>query len=526
MPEHFRALVFILAMAAVVFAFSRKPATALAIDPRDFARRRNLWILMTVIAFVSGDFWIFMAVSAIVLLMAGQGEQNRTALFLGLLYAVPAYAMAIPGFGIVQQFFTISWPRLLAIALLLPAFLTIVMRPDRVRFGSMWADRFIVGILVVNFGVALYVTTFTNVLRATVFQAFLDVFLPYYVASRSLRTLQDFRDTLMTFVVAAMILAVTALFESYRSWLLYTALTSALGNPTWGFGDYLGRGGAVRATASAGHPIALGFVLAVAIAVACYTRSLVASPLMRRLGLAILVGGMVVSFSRGPWVGAAAGVLVFLATGRGAGKQVALYTLLAGMAIPVLQMIPGAKVIVDMLPFIGASEAGSVDYRQSLIDAAFEVIWDSPIFGGVDIYSAENLQDILVPGQGGVFVDVVNNYIGVMLATGFVGLSLFVGAFAIALLSVWQAVRRATGEQTEQRLLGRALLAALACVLVTIGTASSITIIATTYWTFLGIAVAYGRLNAGAAISPKPAGLRHPGLEYSRGSRVRPEFER
>lgn len=58
MPEHFRALIVILFLASVVFLLARRPATDL-IPLSDFKRRRNLWFLLTLLAFVSHSFWLY-----------------------------------------------------------------------------------------------------------------------------------------------------------------------------------------------------------------------------------------------------------------------------------------------------------------------------------------------------------------------------------------------------------------------------------------------------------------------------------
>jgi O-antigen ligase len=493
MPEHLRALVYILAMATVVFMVARAPATAIAIDPADYRRRRNLWFILTILSFVSGDFWIFVIVAGIVLLVAQQAEQNKTALFLALLYAVPAVTAVIPGFGLLQQLFAMTPPRLLSLTILLPAFLALQMRPDTVRFGRLWPDRFLLGYLIVSFGVALYATTFTNVLRHAVFYAFLDIFLPYYVASRGIRDLKMLRDTMMTFVVVAVLLSVIAVFEYLRGWLLYSYVIGTLGDVIWGFG-YLSRAGSVRAQASAGHAIALGFVLALGLCTALYARTLVARPMTRRAILVMLIAGLVASLSRGPWIGAAAGILVFIGSGAGAARQLAKAAMIGMLALLLLQLTPIGRTVLDLLPFVGSTEGASVEYRQNLMTAAFEVIWNSPWFGGVDIYSAENVSEIMStgPGQAGVFVDLVNTYIGTLLASGFVGLFFFSGAFAAVITSVWRSTRQATDD--EYRLVGRALLAVLFCVIVTIFTTSSITVIGTTYWCFAGLALAYAQL--------------------------------
>ncbi len=494
MPEHLRALVYILAIATVVFLFARVPATATAIAPDDFRRRRNLWFAVTLLAFLAHDFWIFILVAGTLLLLNGQREQHPLSLYVFLLAAVPEFYKFIGGLGLVNQLFPINFARTLALTVLLPAFLYQVSRPDRLRLGSLWTDRFLLAFLAVDFGVSLYYTSFTNVLRHGVFLAFVDIFLPYYVASRSLKNLAGFRDVAMTIVVATLLLSALAVFEYVRTWSMYMPLQAALGYPSGAAGGYLGRAGALRAAVTTSQPIVMGFLAAVALGFMLYVRTLLPSALARRVLVAVLIGGLYSSISRGPWVGAVVMLFVFIATGPGGVRKVATYGVAGAVGIVVMSFIPGLSRFVELLPYIGRHDAGSVDYRENLVDAAFEVIWKSPWFGGVDIFSASNAAD-LIWMEG--FIDVVNSYIGIMLRSGFVGLALFVGVFASAAIAVWQGFRVSPGtDETEERVLGRALFAILVGIAFTIYTVSSINFIPLTYWYVLGMAVAYSHMQA------------------------------
>jgi hypothetical protein len=493
MPEHLRALVVILVLAAIVFRVARDSACAIAIDPADFRRRRNLWFAITLIAFLSGSFWLYILISAIVLLIAVQAERNRLALFFALLFAVPPVAAKISGLGLLEHLFSMNHIRLLALTVLLPTFISLLARPDRVRFGSIWPDRLLLAYLAVNFGVMLFVTTFTNVLRHGLFYALIDVVLPYYVASRGLRDLKAFRDALMTFVVAAMVLSLIALFEMLRHWMLYSALIGAL-EVYWGYGGYLPRGGfALRAQVTTGQPIALGFVLMAALALALYARTLVPSTLMRRLGIALLAGGLFASLSRGPWIGAAVAVLAFVATGGGAVRKFAKYAASGIVVLPIVTLLPGVQTLVDLLPFVGSTEAETIEYRRRLLETAFAAIWQSPVFGGVDIYSSEGNQGLRQ--HYGTFIDVVNTYVEILLVSGFVGLSLFVTFFVSVAFGVLRQVRAMQGSGDERGVAGRAVFAALAGTAVTIFTVSSITSIPIVYWSLAGMAVAWTAMS-------------------------------
>src|SRR5664279_5397909 len=115
MPEHLRALVVVLVLAGAVFALARAPVTEYAMAPQDFARRRNLWFAITLVAYLAHSFWLFILVAGLVLVLAARREPNPLALFGFLLFAVPPFQASLSGFGIVNQVLVLDYPRLLAI---------------------------------------------------------------------------------------------------------------------------------------------------------------------------------------------------------------------------------------------------------------------------------------------------------------------------------------------------------------------------------------------------------------------------
>jgi hypothetical protein len=73
-------------------------------------------------------------------------------------------------------------------------------------------------------------------------------------------------------------------------------------------------------------------------------------------------------------------------------------------------------------------------------------------------------------------------------------LTLFVVFFASVLQGIRKGMRSFPNEDDESRRLGRALLATLAGILITIVTVSSITVIPVVYWSVAGMCVAYAQM--------------------------------
>jgi O-Antigen ligase len=501
MPEHLRALVVILGLATIVFACAKAPACAVAMAPKDFKRRRNVWFAITLTLFLAHNFWIFIIGTAALLLFTLPREPSKLALFFFLLFAAPAISEPIWGLGIIEQFFTINYLRLLALAVLLPAFLSLRVQPDVDRFGRSIPDKLLAGYLILNLALMLTATTFTNALRAGVFYAFVDVFLPYYVASRSLRNLQAFRDALMGFVVAALVLSAIGAFEFARHWLLYAPLDQALGVP-WGYGQYLERGdGVLRAQASTGQPIPLGFVIAVALGFYLYLKKSVPSSMAWSLGLLLLIAGLIAPMSRGPWIGAAAIVLVFTMTSPSPGHGLAKLGLLGVSTLPMLLVTPLGKEIIDHLPFVGTIDAGSVSYRERLAEVSIQVILQKPYFGSFHSPSSPAME-VLRQGQG--IIDLVNTFLAVGLQSGLVGLFLFSGFFIAVAAGIYKGMKSLHDRNSELHLLGQGLFATAIGILTIISTVSSITVIPVIYWSLAGMGVGYARTLARAKATTTP----------------------
>lgn len=488
MPEHLRALIVILVLAGIVFAIARRPAADLIPD-RNFTRRRNLWFVLTLLAFVSHSFWVYAGIAAIVLTFARNSERNPVALFFLLLFLIPPSPAEIPGFGLINYFFALNHVRLLALCVLLPAFLVLRRRADTVPFGRTWPDKLLAANLLLTGLLYLRETTITDTLRQALY-LFIEVFLPYYVASRALKNLSDFKDALFGFVLAAMVLSLIGLFEFSRNWQLYTALVNALGLQ-WEMSGYLSRGGSLRASATTGQAIALGFVISVAIGFYLYLQEDVRSKLQRSLGALLLAGGLFAPLSRGPWIGAAAMIVVFIGTGRKAVTRLMLLAAAGVLALPLLAIVPGGQKVLDLLPFIGTVDVENITYRQRLIDNSVIVIQRNPWLGSFGYRNTPEMQS-LIQGQG--IIDIVNTYIGIALSFGLIGLTLFVVFFVSVLQGIRKGMRSFPNEDDEARRLGRALLATLAGILITIVTVSSISVIPVVYWSVAGLGVAYAQM--------------------------------
>lgn len=508
----YKALVVLLGVAALVFVVA-KPIFCRFMDPRDYAIRRNLWLGITLSAFLVPNYWLYLMVAGVLVWFAASRDSNPVALYMFLLITLPPMGMDMPTFGIVNQLIFLDHLRFLALMLLLPLALGFFRRipPD---IGGAGRDSVL---LLTDVLILFYLFLQTVLLMpyesvtATGKRMLLmgtDVLLPYYVLSRLCRTRESFREIMAAFVLAALVLVPLGVFEVLRSWVLYAGLEDHLGTPH-AFG-FLTRGNYLRAQVNSGHSIVLGYSFAVAFGCWLALQTWIPSARWRWGILLSFVAGLAVTFARGPWVGAAIIWAVFLCLGpdtlRRAAKGVGLALIVGILA----WVSPWGSAIVDNLPFIGNVGSETVEYRQRLAETSWRLILQNPIFGSRDyLASMEDLR------QGEGIIDLVNAYASIALSNGLVGLGLFAGFFVTIILRCLLAVRQLATHEPDFSIAGAALVAILVAALVMLSTVNLYMSIGALTWALAGLGIAYVRLARGGQIvssveMPLQSGLRSP----------------
>lgn len=491
MREHLVALVYILVIAGACFLVMAKPMTARLMAPDDFARRRNLWIAVTIVTFLAHDYWLAMLVTAIIVGFGSRREQNPVAMYGVLLFAVPKFDMQISGFGVINYLVEMNHPRMLALVLLLPAAWRLAALRKTPTPQLLIPDLLVAAYFGYVFIVNATADTVTGLMRYVVYST-LDYLLLYYVVTRSLVDQRRLLDVLASFTIGLGIVGVVGGFETMRSWLVYESLRTPLGVPMATLGSYLLRatedGGYLRAYVTMGHAIALGFTSAVIIT---WQLALARSYRPKALGVVVMllpVAGLLASVSRGPWLGCAVALVLGLVVGPGA-KQRILWMLGAlPLIVAALLILPQGQKFIDLLPFVGTVETGSVSYRTQLIDRAMIVFWQNPIFGSLQYIYSPVLEEMR-QGQG--IIDIVNSYVGVALPYGAIGLLLFVAPSAYALVMTAVTSRRLARSDPEAEATGRALAVSLLAVLLVIGAVSHYFHIPIMHWLVVSLCVTF-----------------------------------
>ena len=434
MPENIRALIVVLFLATPVFYFMRLPAYEF-IGARVYNRRRNLWFGVTLIMFLANNYWLFIAATWLLLFFSMSREKNKVALFFFLLFAVPGGGIEIPGFGLVNYFFVLDHPRFLALCIFLPMFLHILTRGKKSSSRNNTLDIIVLCYVALCVFLEFRGNTFTNGLRGSFYQ-FVDIYLPYFVISRSLSNMDEFKDALFSYITVILVLSVLGVFELLKNWHLYTSAEYSLGMVN--VNSYLQRSGFLRAYVSL-EIIALGYVIAIGLGFNLFFLDLYPKrPKFLAIACAI-VAGLISPLSRGPWVGAAVLVATYIFFSPNRLRRLSLLAGACALFVVVISFTPFGKTLYGLIPFIGETESGTLTYRQRVVENSWIVILRNPLLGSVD-YLLTPEMEALRQGQG--IIDVVNTYVSRALKYGFVGLSLFFGIFLIACLKVFTSFTR------------------------------------------------------------------------------------
>jgi hypothetical protein len=123
--------------------------------------------------------------------------------------------------------------------------------------------------------------------------------------------------------------------------------------------------------------------------------------------------------------------------------------------------------IIEILPFIGSADQGTIAFRQQLAEESWHLIQRNPFFGDPFVLSQ---MDDLRQGQG--FVDLMNAYAAIALFTGLTGLVLVLGFLVGPAIVCFKALRGIRSSDPEFSSLGAALVACMIASLFFMATAS------------------------------------------------------
>ncbi|WP_170112593.1 O-antigen ligase family protein [Sphingomonas fennica] len=287
-------------------------------------------------------------------------------------------------------------------------------------------------------------TSFTNVLRVTT-QQLLDLYLPYYVVTRSLRTESDFRTFIVYLLSAGMVLSALVALESVTGWVVFRETLSRYGLDAQWF-RVKWRHGFLRAAGPFLEATAMAFGLSFFAMVAWQFRSFFQNNLSRLAVFGAIFVGVTACQSRNAHLGLAVAIIASEAFRRFAKPATAKALLVFAVmliAVPTTLFLNESPQSTKT----GSDTEDTAAYRVRLFHRGLEEIAKHPLIGTNQDEFTSHMEDMR---QGERIIDFVNSYIYVALVSGVIGLVMFIGALAaIPVIAVRFATRVRTPQMHE-----------------------------------------------------------------------------
>ena len=450
-------MIYALKLLAVVFTVACIAAYLFRSAFRELftqAEYRRIWMLVlagVVASYLCTFQSLFMLAVAIIAIagasLTGRGPVGKVAVYLLLACTLPPVSLALGGIGGINYILNLDHIRVAALVLLTWAAVELPsLKPVRRSVSFLWIDLLVVGYQCLKFGLAMPHSTGTTLLRLLV-EAMLDILLPYFVVTRSIRTLSDARFAIGHLFIGLVFVASVGVAETVIQHNVYSGLQSIY-DVRWQQTYALMRGNLLRVQATTQQPIILAFMMLYGLALGYWLNG----TRWRRLSVVALFATFLITlaatFSRGPWLAAGLIMLSILAMQRIPARAFRVLLVLVILGSVGLKIAGADQQVVAALGAIfGSQEAdlSSIEYRRQLLDTSLALIQQSPWLG-VPNYAAQ--MQSLKQGEG--IIDVVNSYLGIMLDSGVVGLAIYLLPVVIVLNRLISVIRRGEGQRLDE----------------------------------------------------------------------------
>lgn len=281
-------------------------------------------------------------------------------------------------------------------------------------------------------------TSVTHVLRVVI-NVGLDLGLPYYIVSRGIRSLDEFRTMLLWLGCGASTLSSILIYEAWKTWPIYNELHPHFSVPMLLL--IKSRGGLMRSGGPFLEPTSAALVLAICILALWLSRDFFRARWAYWLAMAAALMGLTAPQSRGAWIGLIIAMVAAMLFRRQYARLARVGTIVGLAAACVLTAAQFSPVVSEMAGQSGNS-SDTAEYRKLLLERGLQEFWHSPIIGYSMPEATRRLADLR---QGEGIVDFVNTYLWLLLISGVVGTAIFFGTFFHLMINMGQLRRPGPG---------------------------------------------------------------------------------
>lgn len=393
-----------------------------------FLRFCVLYVLFYTVGLVIGNiFIVFILYIAVSLYVIKKEPNNILYYYIVMLSTFPVNADWVFGVPGINYLFVFNHARILIFLFFLTYFFKIVSSQrslfDPVSTHSGLIDRAV--FLYMLWEMLLHFRDYSATIAIRLsLHLFVDIWLPYFVISRTLR---DLNTVLIILLFSAVVISVVAIVEATFFLRVYDLITLAMGDSV---SFRAVRDGALRVYASMASPLTLGFFLSMSLILAFKVRKLMPCAIyVPWILTAIIILGISASGSRSPIATNIPAFLIILWWSLGSQfvRKTSLVVFCVFLAIFYWLFFSGVEFIVS---FDDAGRDGTFYYRYELLLNSSEAIANNFLFGSKDFWLDAKLQNSM---QGEGIIDITNMFLGVILNTGMIGLIFFVSIWLFCL---------------------------------------------------------------------------------------------
>jgi O-antigen ligase len=430
-------------------AYLLRPAFAHLFSPQQYKRAWICLLVVTVIAFLSFRVEFFVVLLAMAAIFSarylGAGDVGKVNAFLLFLVPLPPIAYTVGGLDGLNYVLRLEHVRLLSMVLLTaPALRLLLRQRDRNEPSLRLVDISVFLVQIWSIFLTARYASISGLMREVVESCF-DIWVPYYVITRTLRTPAQLREAAAYLMLGCVMVAGIACVESLTQRNLYGGLQWIYG-VRWESSVDLRRGGLLRVEATTPQPIVLAFILVFAMGLWTWLRGEESRSKSIYLVYVACGLGLLSTWSRGPWLGAILMGIAFALQRWLSPRAFGVTVILSLIAAVIAKASDADAAIVSALATVFGStenDLSTITYRRDLLDASIAMIKQSPWMG---VPNYETALESFKQGEG--IIDLVNSYIVIMINAGAIGLALFLFPYVFL-------IAKLLGARNRERLVSR-----------------------------------------------------------------------
>jgi hypothetical protein len=440
--QNVKTFFFLTSLLAIGLALWR---AVLTVEARRWLNARvGLVILLPGIGMLTPNIWLYYAAVIAAMLFIPRSRVEAVGLFMLIALTLPPSSTTLTAGA--TYLIKIDTLRLASIGLLAALRFPGGTPKIAAAAGSIF-DILFWSFFLLEFALSLRAGEFSiTLMLRTLLENVIPFAIPFFLLTRSFPAEADQRRVIIYLIMAGFLLSIIATFEMLRHWPLYPLIDTHLGTGNGLAKSLAIRGGLLRSPGPFQESTTFGVLLALATIATASLRSIFRSPIAHKFAILVGISGTFATLARNGWVGLALG-LILLGLYKGRVARTVVLAAVAIVTFGALAMAVPKSGALGALTGHSGHAAQTSDYRERLLVVSIPVFKSSPWIGTPGAKLAERLKNDMRSRK--LDVDFVNSYLYFALASGSIGLAIFVAFLWTPIVKVWRIRHRAQKKVTN-----------------------------------------------------------------------------